>query len=206
MTLCLAACGKGEDTTKEVAQTPGFAKAPGAIGPESADGGVYVFSNIYSISGKFLHYWNFEDDICVPLCNKANCMHTDETCNAWFKDPNIGTLQRYGDKIYIWCDSQKLALYSENLDGTGREKVCSFSSDDKIPQSVSSSVFAGDYCYLNMSFGQDRAGSDVSGLYQMDSKTGEAKLIRMNNEEPGWKEYRMEDVVYDDGMVYYVFQ
>lgn len=204
LTLCLAACGKGEDTTKEVAQMPGFAKVAGSAGPESADGGVYVFS--WNPESAFLYYWNFKDDISVPLCNKANCMHADETCNAWFHDPDVATLQRYGNKLYLWCGFRSFSLYSENLDGTGREKVCTFSSDDKIPQWISSAVFAGKYCYLNVSFGQDRAGSDVKGLYQVDSKTGKAKLIRMNNEEPGWKEYRMEDVVYDNGMVYYMIQ
>ena len=204
MTLgIMVACSKRNGSQNDSPQKSGFAKRMGAISPESTDDGVYLFSLIDSDLG-ILSYWNLTSETCVPLCSKANCTHTDETCDAWFKEPNYGTLQKYEDKIYLWCGFQgSLALYSENLDGTERKKVCGFSAEDRTGNWVDSSVVSGDFCYINMSFGQDRKGSDIRGIYRISLTNGTAKLIRMNNEDADWTEHRLDDVVYDNGKVYY---
>ena len=199
----LIACSKKNNLQNGSPQISGFAKIMGAISPESTEDGVYLFPSIYSKTG-ILSYWNFASETCVPLCSKVNCTHTDKTCDAWFENPAHGTLQKYQDKIYLWCGYQgSLALYSENLDGTGRKKVCGFSAKDRTGNWVDSSVVAGDFCYINMSFGQDRNGSDISGVYKISLSDGTAKLIHMNNEDTTWSEHRLGDVVYDNGQVYY---
>ncbi len=205
--FCLTACNQTETKSDDTKQVSGFAKTVGAVAPESAEGGVYLFTTGAfrggSDNGSILEYWNLESDVCVPLCSKANCMHADETCDAWFKHPVEASLQKHGEKLYLWCGyGASASLYSVNLDGSGREKVCGFFGD-RVADSVMSSIVVGDHCYVHMSYEQDRNGSDVDGVYRVSLKDGTAELIRMNNEDTDWKEHRLYDVVYDQGTVYY---
>lgn len=203
LSLLFIACDKSQTIDDTSNANSGFAKMVGAVSPESGDDGIYFFPTDNFNNG-ILNYWNLTEDICVPLCGKANCTHTDQTCDAWFNSPSPGTLQRYGDKIYLWCGYQSsLALYSINLDGTQRTKICNFSNEDKTGGWIESSVVSGNTCYINMSFGQDRKGSDINGVYSVSLTDGTAKLIRMNNEDSEWLEHRLYDVIYDNGMVYY---
>ena len=205
--FCLTACNQTETKSDDTKQVSGFAKSVGGIEPESAEGGVYLFSTgVFSDrgdNGAILEYWNLEGDVSVPLCSKANCMHNDKSCDAWFKQPYVASLQKYGKKLYLWCGyGASASLYSVNLDGSGREKVCGFSGD-RVAGNVMSSVVTGDNCYVHMAYAQDRNGSDVDGVYRVSLKDGTAELIRMNNEDTEWKEHRLYNVVYDQGTVYY---
>lgn len=207
MILCLLLTGcqkeqkRSEDETAggSEASVSGFASGDGNT-IVSAEGGVYLFPQINASYG-FLYYWNFDQNICVPLCGKANCAHSDKDCNAYVRSPQIATLQKYEEDLYVW-DSYG-TLYRIKADGSGREQVCKFQAEDRSGGTPEKSIIVDDECYVNVSYGQDKNGSDVNGVYRVSLDTGEAELISMNNDDEEWVEHRMYDLTVEKGKVYY---
>lgn len=82
-----------------------------------------------------LRFFDREGEVSVPVCNKAECEHNTEDCNAYYPKILLDTkendtyaspiLQFYEGSIYtIGCDSQKnICLYQISADGSERKKV-----------------------------------------------------------------------------------
>lgn len=195
--------GTGKDGivgNSEAEPVSGFAQTEGNIFLEEEEG-VYFFPYF----GYFLYYWNFEQDICVPVCGKANCLHEDETCNAYVNMASGTTLQCVEDYLYVWAkpSGTDSVLYRMKPDGTDREKVCALQTEDRANGTVVYSDIIGQECYVIVEYNQDRNGSDVNGLYRVDLNTGKAELISMNNDDTDWIEHRMYDLTVEGKYVYY---
>ena len=86
---------------------------------------------------KFLYYRDMYTGETAQVCNKPECMHNDETCNAYLG--SINTLLCYSDKIYYLDNKQD--LYEVSLDGGKHNKILSFS------EYVYYLAFHGEYVY-----------------------------------------------------------
>ena len=66
----------------------------------------------------------------IVLCNKPNCKHDNDACNAFFSNGDSGrralrggAIFALGDKLYVFHDSTIIQM---NEDGTGRSKLMEF--------------------------------------------------------------------------------
>lgn len=100
---------------------------------QKTHGGYYVMSN------DFLYYVDEKSLNAVPLCNKSNCMHTqeDEDCNAYFETTDsCYDIQVYKNYVYILKNelsedkdgifNNVSTLYKVSLDGSTRDKCYTF--------------------------------------------------------------------------------
>jgi hypothetical protein len=81
-------------------------------------------------NNNFLYYLDKASMKAVVLCNKPDCLHTDETnpekianCNACLFDKNTGLIY-FNSSLYVLGDDN--SLYQISLDGTTKKKVISF--------------------------------------------------------------------------------
>ena len=104
--------------------------------------GVYFFPNI-SDDLPLLYYWDTVTGVCVPLCGKANCSHSDETCDAFFGSRvSPDTLQLSEGYIYLWNGGSGTQTLIRSLaDGSAHETVCTISTGG---QGVRRSIMIGD--------------------------------------------------------------
>jgi hypothetical protein len=96
--------------------------------------GYYFFSGPASV---FLYYMDKKTMKPVILCNKPNCLHTDETdsfkvmdCNACMYEYNLN-LVYYNENLYVGGNSLTsvdniYSIYQVSLDGTQRKKIYTF--------------------------------------------------------------------------------
>jgi hypothetical protein len=86
----------------------------------------------YSAEANYLYYYDKTADQSGVLCGKPECSHDSEECNAEcngyiLKGVGNACVSVSGGRIWFVMQEQasdsEFALYSENLDGSGREKV-----------------------------------------------------------------------------------
>ena len=100
---------------------------------QKTHGGYYVMSS------DFLYYVDEKSLDAVPLCNKSNCMHTqeDKDCNAYFETTDsCYDIQVYKNYVYILKNeisedmdgifNNVSVLYKVSLDGSTRDKCYTF--------------------------------------------------------------------------------
>jgi len=116
----------GTYSTKNMESTDGqpeFSWTRGA----SSDLGLYYWES----SGGRLMYYDKASKQQVPLCNRPNCKHTDDACNAAFYTYTIGSIEfyknmifYYGDSVYIIGDDSSgyVNVYKVAYDGSSWEK------------------------------------------------------------------------------------
>ena len=101
-----------------------------------SDTGYYFFSGL---DDKYLYYMDKNTLKPVVLCNKPDCLHSDEPdpakipdCNAFFSldDSNLiyynKNLYVVGQDVNIGSNSVNYSLYRISLDGTNRKKIYTF--------------------------------------------------------------------------------
>ena len=82
----------------------------------------------------FLYFTDIASGVTMPLCNKPECTHTDNTCNAYLGDNHyFSAIRIYDGKIYwLALDLTDLPCYHlmrMNLDGTDHEIVSTLDYD-----------------------------------------------------------------------------
>lgn len=92
----------------------------------------------YFLVSQHLYYYEQSMEQAVPVCNKADCSHTDETCNASMGDgPEINY---YDHKFYYIAsennNAEKWYLYFLSEDGRQREKVAQIATLDPSDNGV----------------------------------------------------------------------
>jgi hypothetical protein len=133
----------------------------------------YYFMSGYEMN--YLYIYDKDKKKAIPLCNKPDCKHTNETngykvadCNAFL---GLGPrfLELYKDSIYYVDESSSTSngfipiLYKISLDGTKREKVLVFTHD--VTYCV---IHRGYFYYATMDSKTDEEG---------DKEEGENKFI-----------------------------
>lgn len=81
-------------------------------------------------TGNFLFYYDYKSQKYTKVCNKPECAHSDESCNAFLPD-DLGKqcystfyVQEYNKNIYMGgLDGKKACIYMVTGDGSKREKV-----------------------------------------------------------------------------------
>ena len=96
-----------------------------------SENGYYFFSGP---NNWYLYYMDKKTMTPVVLCNKPDCLHSNETdpkkiqyCNAFFLDS--GNLIYYYENLYVLCEdvnSNNSILYKVSLDGVKRNKIYTF--------------------------------------------------------------------------------
>ena len=78
-------------------------------------------------SGSLIMYMDKATGISGPLCGKPECLHNDNSCNAYLSYGAFG-LRVYDGKLYWLNQGGGLSstIMQANLDGTGRETVATF--------------------------------------------------------------------------------
>ena len=96
----------------------------------SVDDGAYIAQGLDT--GDFLYYYDYDAKKYTKVCNKPECSHSDETCNAFLPGAMVGDgelydtslIQKYDDAIYIGgLDDKKACIYKVTCDGSERGKV-----------------------------------------------------------------------------------
>ena len=79
----------------------------------------------------WIYYFDKATGSMLNVCQRTDCLHTDENCDAYFGDLEIadGRIWYYNDNLYyVGWDSENdyaaYTLYSVSLDGSIRKKVC----------------------------------------------------------------------------------
>lgn len=134
-----------------------------------SESGYYFF-----LPNKFLYYIDGKSMNTIPLCNKVNCLHNDEECDAYFNlfvTPanalNLSNIiQYYEDSLYMiiseedeYGNFEGNSLYKVSLDGLVREKLVYF--DLGIPYWL---IHRGYFYYS-----QDKISDDIESAVIYDS-------------------------------------
>ncbi len=90
----------------------------------TTDGNTYYFINE---SNGCVYFYEGDAEKAMPLCNRINCAHDNEECNAYFPDTASDLLACYKGYLYIigYNDEVNGAyLFRMSMDGTNRAKLC----------------------------------------------------------------------------------
>ncbi len=98
----------------------------------------YGENGYYFLIGHYIYFMDDETHSLVALCNKADCMHNEETdsgryadCNAYVEDENADCIAYCNGYVYVLDSSGTgYTLYRIKADGSGRDTVKSWSYDD----------------------------------------------------------------------------
>lgn len=124
--------------------------------------GFYYLKNIEEDNGGYsiITHLNAPSMLEIPLCNKPNCKHTDDTCNAYVKSDNFSS--------YLFTDQKKLYLLTEDESSMGNKFDF---SDDDIEQN-------GDGVFVQRSIG---TGSGPQTIYSMNlDGTNRTKIMEVD--------------------------
>ena len=86
---------------------------------------VFTDDTIYFTAAGQIKYADKASGIGGPLCGKPECLHNDDTCNAYIDFPPRPELSDYDGALFWWETDYKheAHAYKVNYDGTGREQV-----------------------------------------------------------------------------------
>lgn len=94
----------------------------------STEDGAYIAYG--TDTGTFLFYYDYDAKKYTKVCNKPECTHSDDSCNAFLPDALIevsydtSLIQKYDDAIYMGgLDGKKACLYKVACDGSERGKA-----------------------------------------------------------------------------------
>ncbi|MGN0351531.1 MAG: hypothetical protein ACI4ES_07755 [Roseburia sp.] len=89
----------------------------------STESGYYIFDE----NTDLVMFWDAETKEYVPLCNKPECAHDDENCNAYFSSEEYkpGVMKCYGTSLYLEAIKED-GIYLEQVsaDGATRKTLC----------------------------------------------------------------------------------
>ena len=204
--LLFSACGKKETSTIEYgpvgnpaeidfASSQNFWADP--VGMQRGENGYYYVEGISD-----LHYLDIETGENIPLCNKPECTHEIENCNAYLRNQLGFTM---ADSYLRYCDgflyvpyyadeedeSGKIAIGRVNPDGSGSERLVDlyeYSAKNRNDMLLLHFEVDHGFAYYTMINGMED-GYRSFEIYSIELKKGaEPKLIDSSEEydEPMW--------------------
>ena len=163
----------------------------------------------YFVVGDYLYYVDSEGDEAIVMCNKPNCLHTEETngykvpdCNALFRRIDFITYQDgHLYIVYQKIGKQKFELAEISLDGTSRKTVYEF---DRAPTGIaihrgklyySSSVFnnEGKNAYSLQMIDLNKNNLESKVIYKGELPRGSIQHIKCYGKHIYFKEVTIED-------------
>ena len=119
LSLCICGCSGSEESY--LAELGGEREDVNSYYDKLYDK-IVTEKGVYRIADDGIHYieWNSGKDI--PLCNRPDCRHDSEECNAYL--PMAAKIYSYGNYIYAIAysmDMQGISLYRMSFDGS--EKI-----------------------------------------------------------------------------------
>lgn len=109
-------------------QDDGIPWIDSVISVAPAENGMYIADS--TGTGKYLFYYDYAKQKAIYLCNKPECIHNDNTCNAFLPDDissvyyDTTGIRYYDNSIFFsGLDSKNICLFKISADGTSREKV-----------------------------------------------------------------------------------
>lgn len=125
---------------------------------------------IINEDNKFITYTDIETGKSMPLCNKPECDHSSESCNANIPGPyGLDFIYYYKNSLYMFgLEGDFYKIIQADANGSNRKEVASF----KAYRSMSSKIASSDSIYF---------------VYQMtspipDDKTNSGSYSSMENE------------------------
>lgn len=152
------------------------------------EGGYY-----YSIYGTATPLMFYDENIgvTVPVCDRPNCTHDNENCNAYLGQMNLlEHIQYYDGNLYAFgtesSDLSRVDLYRISTDGSTHERMgmlYDFAGDQSAYDVVVHRGHAyGNFLYVRFSYFADVDGNESTGdLYRMNIHTGEMELVMPNS-------------------------
>ena len=91
----------------------------------------------FFLRGHYIYYMDDETQTLVPLCNKANCMHNEETDSDRYSDCNAyveyaSAIAYCNGYLYVMDGMITKTLYRIKEDGSVRESVMEWSAGDGV--------------------------------------------------------------------------
>ena len=100
----------------------------------------------YKLINQFLYFIDKKTMTAVPLCDKAECLHEQDTsrnkteCNAYAGYNNMGQLFYDGNFLYVLrdvyhkddSDTYITELWRISMDGTTKDKVCGLPKEEEV--------------------------------------------------------------------------
>lgn len=154
-----------------------------------------------------IHYYDLMSDIDYVLCDKANCLHFDTECGAWYGDAaSLSGLALYRDRIFSFRKNEEkniFELVSTNTSGNDRHIVSSIpigsmeggtwllSSIEEVYYIADRAVARLNYIYVtDQTMEEDNMNLDETcGQYiWIDLKSGEiTEINERSTEQVVWK-------------------
>ena len=143
----------------------------------------------YKLVNQFLYFIDKETMTTVPLCDKAECLHEQDTsgkkteCNAYAGYNNIGQLFYDGNFLYVLrdvyhkddSDTYITELWRISMDGTTKDKVCGLPKEEEV---FSWMLHRGSVYYVTEKEGEDGKIHKVLKYFQLKD-TDNIKTIKM---------------------------
>lgn len=115
----------------------------------------YYYATFGGNGSTFLGYVDDENYECIPLCNKAQCAHNDENCDAVFKG-YMQSVWYYKDFLYLikYNNEGKAVLVQVKPDGTERKELFEIGNIPVDSSNTYNLAFCNDCVYI-----YDRTGN-----------------------------------------------
>ena len=154
--LCLlfSACGKQQESSAATEGSTGyahsinstdcdrnFAMGSGKYAVCATEDSVYFVADPVRGSGAQMWFSDNKTGLTMPLCGKADCSHSDSTCNSYFAG-RFFCLSAYDGKLF-WLGRDPLGvfhMYSCEPDGNDREEYAI--ENNELLQSITSGMTA----------------------------------------------------------------
>ena len=131
--LSMCGCGSTSDRTNS-SSTKINCEDLASVDDKDAEAWMGTASNVCSIedgayiaqgmdTGTFLYYYDYDAKKYTKVCNKPECSHSDESCNAFLPSVMVGDgelydtslIQKYDNAIYIGgLDDKKACTFQKN--------------------------------------------------------------------------------------------
>lgn len=165
---------------------------PSAPQKQVGDGGIYLLRNHY------IYFWDEEEHILLPLCNKADCLHdratmNKDSCNAYVQESSMWTGINYCNGWLYWVDridpddGDGNVLYRLSADGSTKEQLHQW--DPYIDGGVENWLVHRDVFYYANGYASSDTGLQTkSTLKKMSLEGGVAgKEEVIFESEEGWE-------------------
>lgn len=138
--------------------------------------------------GTNILFSDWEVSEIYPVCPKANCLHDNADCTAWFpfEDGTPGYFYVLDGQIYFLLQNDSVSLYRQDLDGSNRTKLLDFSDD--TPDSFSAyvdgdAVYDGTYAYYTVCMDSLKNGDYLCQIWRVDLEHAKVEKLGLRTEK-----------------------
>ena len=135
-----------------------------------------IYHNVRTTQYPRVYFYDFKNDVDVPLCSKVNCNHDNADCDAfklsYYKNKEI-TLRcdpiPFGDTLYLIYEEPSFGiayLCSSKLDGSERKELLKFAKNSIIESAM---FFQDSFYYTLNTFEVDEKGNKLQYAYNYSS-------------------------------------